>query len=163
MLKFKMKKACIAMAALVLLVPQVGVVSAHAEEVPTEAVVDEYSISLYDEESNPSKAYLTAVVEGEATAGGMYFFYTIGVREHIAIVTVRTMEDSDIRITGTAYNSWGDKFSLYNVVDQRIYAEASTRDYTGNQMCVVDYSIRVDGPDGGTNVSKYQEFARMNY
>lgn len=160
MLKFKMKKACIAMAALVLLVPQVGVVSAHAEEVPTETEIDEYSVSLL---RAPVIADGDDEVEGWATAGGMEFKYVIGVDRYIAYVRVSTMDYSDICIRGTAYDSWNYPFPFYNAVDQRMYADVSVRDSSWNQMCVVDYSIRVDGPDGGTNVSKRQPFAEMKY
>lgn len=126
--------------------------------------VDDYGISLLDDgDSSPSKSYVSGSETGSAYAGSMPFTYEYGVNEYIGYISVSTSDTSDIDIDGIATDSWGIDHTMSTYAAQTTYASTSAKCPTFNQISVVDYDIRVDGPEAGTNVSGSKQFAPISY
>lgn len=140
-----------------------GGVPVYGEEYTREdkQSVEDYGISLLDNEK--SGPYVSSYETGSAYAGSMPFTYEYGVNEYIGYISVSTSDTSDIDIDGIATDSWGIDHTMSTYAAQTTYASTSAKCPTFNQISVVDYDIRVDGPEAGTNVSGSKQFAPISY
>ncbi len=162
----KLKRVLTFVSVLLIGVSQLGGVSVYGEEYTREdkQSVEDYGISLLDDEdSSPSKSYVSGYETGSAYAGPMSFTYEYGVNEYIGYINVSTSDTSDIDIDGTATDSWGNDHTMSTYVAQTTYASTSAKCPTFNQISIVEYDIHVDGPEAGTNVWGSKQFAPISY
>ncbi len=119
-------------------------------------------ITLDDGDSNPTKSWVYSSDSGASYAGSMYFKYNYGVAEYVGYINVSTADVSDIVINGGATDSWGYRHPMAIGANQTTYASTSVQCPTFNQISIIDYYIRVDGPESGTTVSGSRQFADMD-
>ena len=92
-------------------------------------------------------------VDSRIYAGETIVDYTLGVSFEFGYVTVNTDEDSDILISGTMKDLWGEEYSIYSSVSQGRGCSDSAYSSTADQACEVITYIRVDGPVDGTSIN----------